>query len=514
MTPPTAWARWRGRAALLAGPLAAATLWWALPADAAGLTPAGRSTLAVGAWMAVWWLTEALPLEATALLPLLLFPALNIAPLKAAAAPYADPTIFFFMGGMMLGAAMERWGLPQRFALHVLLRVGVRPSLLILGAMIATAFISMWVNNTSTCVMMLPIGMSVVKLVERDAKPAHRAGLDHFATGMVLGIAWAATIGGVGTLFGTAPNIILQANVEKLAGAHLTFGQYAAVGMPIVLLYLPASWYVIIKLFPPDFPADPATRDLIRRELAELGPLSRAEAAVLCVVAGAMVLWTFQEPINDWLRPRTDPTPVGGGVPKVLSEAGISVLAAVALFLIPARTPDGEPTHVLDWPTANTIQWGVLVLFGGGLSLAEAMTTTGVNGYLGGMFGSLKGVPAPVVVLCVTAFVTFATEVASNTAIATTFLPVAYAGAKALGLHPYQLMFPVALAASYAYMMPMGTPPNAMAIATGRVRISQMAKAGLLLNLIAVALITAYTVLVLPRIFDLAAPPAPAAPAP
>lgn len=504
MNQPSPGAVWGRRAALLAGPLGAAALWWALPSGDPALSPGGRLTLAVGLWMAVWWLTEAIPLEATALLPLLLFPALNIAPLKAAAAPYADPTIFFFMGGMMLGAAMERWGLPQRFALHVLLRAGVRPAMLILGAMAATAFISMWVNNTSTCVMMLPIGMSVVKLVERDAAPAHRRGLDNFAAGMVLGIAWAATIGGVGTLFGTAPNIILQANVERFTGAHLTFGQYAAVGFPIVCLYLPAAWFVIVKMYPPSFPADPATADLIRKELAELGPMSRPEMSVLAVIVGAMLLWTAQDPLNAWLKSVTAGlTPDGAGVAKVLSEAGIAVLAAVTLFLIPARTPDGGRTHVLDWPTANTIQWGVLVLFGGGLSLAEAMTATGVNTYLGSMFTSLKGVPPIVVVLCITAFVTFATEVASNTAIATTFLPVAYAGAKALGLHPFQLMFPVALAASYAYMMPMGTPPNAMAIATGRVRISHMARAGFVLNVIAIALITLYTTLVLPLIFDL-----------
>jgi sodium-dependent dicarboxylate transporter 2/3/5 len=347
--------------------------------------------------------------------------------------------------------------------------------------------------------MMLPIGLSVVKLVERGA-PAGDAGARNFGSGMVLGIAWAATIGGVGTLFGTAPNIILQANIERLAGDRLTFVEYSAVGLPLVAFYLPAAWLVLVKFHPPRVRMTGEARGLLRAELAALGPMTGPERSVLAVLAGAMTLWALQDPLNGWIQSWTAGlTPGGKGVPRALSEAGIAVLAALTLFVLPAGR-GGAGGRVLDWPTANTIQWGVLVLFGGGLSLAEAMSATGVNGYLGGLFSSLKGLPPAVVVLCVTAFVTFATEVASNTAIATTFLPVAYAGAHALGIHPYQLMFPVALSASYAFMMPMGTPPNAMAVATGRVGIRQMAGAGLVLNLIAIAMVTALTLLVVPLI--------------
>ncbi len=490
---------WFRRTALVAGPVAALLIWKFAPVGTGPgeLSEPGRLTLAFAAWMAIWWLSEAVELEATALLPLVLFPAAGLMSMKAAAAPYADPTIFFFMGGMMLGAAMERWGLPRRFALHVLLRVGVKPPLLVLGAMAATAIISMWVNNTSTCVMMLPIGIGIVRIIERETKadtsPEVRKGVDNFATAMILGIAYAATIGGIGTLFGTAPNIILQSNVEKLVdqgllSERLSFAKYALIGMPIMALYLPAAWLVLMWLFPSNLPASAGARAPIEKELADLGPMTGAQRVLLVVLSSAVALWVFMGTVNSLLQSLT-------GVDRVLSEASIGVAAALVLFLLPARTEEGARTRMLDWPTANTIQWGVLILFGGGLSLAEAMSQTGVNTYLGGIFEGLRGVHPFLIVLAVTALVTFATEIASNTAIATTFLPVAYSAAKALDMNPYLLMFPVALAASYAFMMPMGTPPNAMAIATGRVRISQMAKAGILLNVIAILLISSFVYL-------------------
>lgn len=495
---------WFRRVALFAGPLAALAAWWLLPASA--LSSDGRVVVAMAAWMAIWWISEAVELEATALLPLVAFPALGVMSIKTAAAPYADPTIFFFMGGMMIGAAMERWGLPKRFALHVLLRVGSKPGLLVLGAMSATAVISMWVNNTSTCIMMLPIGMSIARLIERSHGATDQPeagdrgrGIENFATAMVLGIAYAATIGGVGTLFGTAPNIILQSNAKNLAGDELSFGQYAVVGLPIVVVYLPAAWAVLMWMYPPRLPESDGSvaRRFLLGQLDEIGPMKGPERAVLIVLLGAVVLWTTMGPLNGWLKQILHRAPTA---PDLLSEAGIAILAASLLFLIPARDAEGKRTRVLDWPTANTIQWGVLVLFGGGLSLAEAMGKSGVNEAIGGLFKNLEGVPPIVVILCLTVATQLISEVASNTAVATTFLPIAYAGAKALGVHPYTFMFPVALAASYAFMMPMGTPPNAMAVATGRVRIGQMVKAGVFLNIIAAVVITLACWAIVPRI--------------
>jgi len=479
------------RLALWMGPLAGAAACWALSQGQPTLTVEGRLVVGVAVWMAIWWITEAVALEATALLPLVLFPALGVMPIKAAAAPYADPTIFFFMGGMMLGAAMERWGLPRRFALHVLLRVGARPGLLVLGAMAATAVISMWVNNTSTCIMMLPIGLSVVRLIERshanDVAPS--ASADNFATSMVLGIAYAATIGGVGTLFGTAPNIILQSTLRNVAGTELSFAQYASIGIPLMTIYLPIAWLVLMWMYPARLPSADGSkaREFLLGQLDDIGPMRWPERSVLLVLLAAVALWTLMNPLNAAIN---NALTRGPSAPPVLSEASISIFAAITLFLIPARDHIGQRTRVLDWPTANGIQWGVLVLFGGGLSLAEAMGKAGVNEAIGGLFKNLEGVPPILVILGLVVATQFISEVASNTAVATTFLPIAFAGSQALGVHPFTFMFPVALAASYAFMMPMGTPPNAMAVATGRVRIGHMVRAGVVLNILAAVLIT------------------------
>jgi sodium-dependent dicarboxylate transporter 2/3/5 len=490
---------------LLAGPALAALVWWMLPVEqkdeagkvVSGLSDAGRAACAVGVLMAVWWVTEAVPLEATSLLPLVLMPALGISSVQAAAAPYGDPTIFFFMGGMMLGAAMERWGVPRRVALIVLSRFAFGPRLLVLGAMTAAALVSMWVNNTSTTVMMLPIGMSLVRLIEREKvrpqSPQDRAheGIDNFGFCMVLGIAYAATIGGVGTLFGTAPNLVLQSTVEHVTGERLTFAQFSMVGIPLVLLYIPMCWGVLVWMFPFRFETGPAVKEHVRQELRELGSWTWPERAVVGVLVVAGLLWVFTDGVNGWVRSRS-------GIDRAVSEAGVAVAAALALFMMPAM--DGRGSRVLDWPTASTIQWGVLVLFGGGLSLAQALSTTGVNTAIGSLFGMLDGLPLFLIILTVAAIVTFATEVASNTAIATTFLPIAAAGAGGLGVDPLVLMIPVAMAASLAFMMPMGTPPNALAFATGRVPIRSMVRVGLVLNIVSIVLLTCFLTLVGPAL--------------
>ncbi len=521
---------------LIGGPLAAIVLYAVLPPESrdassellSGLSQGGRCVVAVGALMALWWITEAIPLEATALLPIVLFPALGVMDVKSACAPFGDPTVFFFMGGMMMGAAMERWGLPRRFALIVLSRVGTSPRMLVLGAMAATAIISMWVNNTSTTVMMLPIGLSIVRLFDQHgvgagvgAGPNQPAKNDNLAVCMILGIAYAATIGGVGTLFGTAPNIVMQSNVSTLMGTKLSFLDYARVGTPIMVLYLPMAWLVLIIMFPVSKARDLAVHEQVKRELQGLGPMNGGERAVLIVLGTAVALWIATNPLNKWIKDLTEVAGVSPGIKNALSEAGIAIAAAVALFIWPvrdtgilpvkesSRVDPGQDARVtnaptlvpaLNWRTASTIHWGVLVLFGGGLSLAEAMSRSGVTTAVGSLFAHLKDLPTFVVVLGVTAIITMASEVASNTAIATTFLPIAYAGAKGLGVHPYVLMFPVALACSYAFMMPMGTPPNAMAVATGRINIRHMVRAGIVLNIIAILLVSTYCYFVCPSI--------------
>ncbi|MBL9031355.1 MAG: DASS family sodium-coupled anion symporter [Phycisphaerae bacterium] len=483
--------RWIG---LFAGPIVAGILYLTLPSE--GLSHAGRMTLAAGAWLAIWWLTEALPIEATALAPLALFPVLGVSTMKATAAPYAEEVIFLFLGGLLLGAAMERWGLHRRLALWTMLAVGTRPRRLVAGAMLAAALLSMWVSNTATAVMMLPIGMSVTALV------AHRlrSGDDHgdrsarnFGKCMMLGIAYAATIGGIATVIGTPPNTVAASFIRQHYGLDLGFAGWLKIGLPLMLVFLPATWFVLVgvvyRFRSPDIPG---VRALIRAELDTLGPMSRGEIATLAVFVCAAVAWVVRVPLSDALFPRLDRNH------PVLTDSGIAIFASLALFLIPVDRKRG--VFVLDWATASRIPWGVLLLFGGGLTLAAAISANGVDTFIGARFHGLAGVHPFLIVLILTTIVVFTTEVGSNTAVVNIFLPICAAAAPVLGVHPFLLILPTAISASYAFMMPMGTPPNALVFASGHLRIIDMAKAGLILNLLSIALISCFMYLAAPRL--------------
>lgn len=484
-----------GWVGMIAGPLLAVLAWLLLPhagaEGAAGLSDAGRATAAVVILMAVWWITEAIPLEATSLLPIVLFPLLGVSTVKAAAAPYASDVIFLFMGGLMLGLAMERWGLHRRIAMVVLGLVGTRPAMLVAGVLGATALMSMWVSNTAAAVMMLPIVLSIIGVVDGGTSdgmsgpgvtraPSRSA----FATASVLAIAYGASIGGVGTLIGTPPNAILAGNAAKWGLEPLSFTRWMWVGVPVVGLMLPVAWVVLTRIAQRvSMRPIPALRDAIARERAGLGRMSRGEWTVFGVFIGAVLCWVFREPMGR----------AGLGIVSTVfgrfSDAGVAIAAAVLLFLLPVHA--GQRVFALDWSTAVRLPWGVLLLFGGGLSLAEAMTSTGVDLYVGSLFAHLGGMPPLLIVLIVAASILMLTEVASNTAIATTFLPIIHAAAGPMGLEPYALLIPTAMAASLAFMLPMGTPPNALVFASGQVSIRRMASTGLLMNTAAVIVITA-----------------------
>ncbi len=483
MTPrgsPAAALCWLG---LAAGPLAALALYALLP-EADGLSEGGRRTLAAAAWMAVWWITEALPIEATALLPLCVFPLLGIADIEATAAPYADPVIFLFLGGVMLGAAMERWGLHRRLALLTMLAVGTRPSQLVGGVMLATAAISMWVSNTATAVMMLPIGMSLIRFARGTGPSA-----TNFAKCMMLGIAYAATIGGIGTVIGTPPNAVAMGFIERSYRVQIGFLDWLAIGLPIMLLFLPLAWLCLVRLvFPCRGAPVSGARTLIQDELRALGPLSRGELWTGTVFALAAAAWILRQPLADWLG-LVARSP---GAPPAyrLTDAGIAITAALLLFAIPVDAR--RRTFLLDWRDAARLPWGVLILLGGGLALAAAFGANGVDRYIGAGFAALAGLPVLAVVAIVSASVVFTTEFGSNTAVVNIFLPIVAAAALDLGVHPYVLIFPTALAASYAFMMPMGTPPNALVFASGHLHVADMAKAGFLLNLLSILVITLF----------------------
>lgn len=474
------WIRW---GALVLGPVAAILVFWWL--GQSSLSYGGRATVAVGVLMAIWWISEAIPIEATSLLPMALFPLLGIAGMKEACAPYADPVVFFFMGGMLIGAAMEKWGLPRRFALTVLSHVGGNPVMIVGGIVFASGIISMWVNNTSTAVMMLPIALSLFQFVTRHTGEDEAKSVRNFGTCLVLAVAYASSIGGVGTLFGSSPNLVLTSQLEAKFDQTLSFVEYARIGIPVMLVLLPLLWLTLVWMFPPKLRPIAGLGKLAAEERRSLGQMSVGERVVLGVFLLAMFAWILQEPINGWIHSLAG----GTGKPvKVLSEAGIAVAAAVLLFIIPVSFRRHE--FALDWKTGGKIPWGILLLFGGGVSLAEALRAHGVNEAIGHHLSTIGAVHPLIVLSLVTLVLIIVTEVASNTAVATTFIPIAIAVAPAIGMHPFLLATAVSLAASSGFALPIGTPPNALAYATGRVAMGRFVRAGIVVDILAAIVIT------------------------
>lgn len=464
-------------------PLVALLAYGLLPEAGAGpgLSEAGRRTTAMAVWMAGWWLFEPVPLAATALLPLVLFPVLGILKTKDAAAAYGDPLIFLFMGGFMMANALERWGLHRRIALRIVGAVGTSPRQLVGGFLLAAAFVSMWVSNTATTVMLLPTGLSVIDLVGRRSREAGGTASqqDAFGAALVLAIGYGATIGGLATLIGTAPNALLAGFVRNQYGQTIGFVEWLWYGLPLTLAYLPFTWMVLTRwALVVDLPANPGGREALDAELAGLGPMSRAERWVAGVFVAASFAWVTRP----WLVEAAKPY----GLVE-LEESGIAILGALVLMLAPAG--DGRGSRVLEAEVAERIPWGMLVMFGGGLSLAAAVGKNGVAEFLGTKLAGLSGMHPLMVMLVVAFVVVFLTELASNTAVTAGFLPIMAAVAVAVGMHPFALAFTTTFAASCGFMLPMGTPPNALAVATGRVNVRQMFRAGLWLNLLGIALI-------------------------
>ena len=468
---------------LLTGPLVFGLLLLMPPPH--GLAIEGWRTAATGLLMAIWWVTEAIPIPATALLPLILFPLLRVLPVSDVASPYAHPIIFLFMGGFMLALGMQRWELHRRIALSVVATVGTEPHRLVLGFMIATALMSMWVSNTATAVMMMPIGLSVIELVApRDAGgPPEQL---NFGTGLMLGIAYAASIGGLGTLIGTPPNALLAGFMQSQYGVEIGFARWMVVGVPLVLVSLPLVWLFLTRLvFPIRIQGIPS--GAVRDALQALGRTTPPEWRMGMVFGLTALAWIT--------RPLLDPLIPG------LSDTGIAMAAAVALFLFPSGDRRGRGRFLLDWETAESLPWGVLLLFGGGLSLAEAVTSSGLAEWIGQALSSLHAWPALLLVVTVTTVIIFLTELTSNTATAAAFLPVLAPLALAVGEDPLLLVVPAALGASCAFMLPVATPPNAIVYGSGYLTVPQMAKAGLGLNIAFIGLITAVAYTLVPLVF-------------
>lgn len=459
------------RIVLFAGPFLMA-LFLALPAPA-GLGPQAWLAAGLALWMAIWWLSEAVPLAATALLPLALAPLLGLAPLETVARAYSHPLIFLFLGGFLLARAIERWGLHLRIAHGVLGLAGDRPVRILAAVMAATAFLSLWISNTASAMVMAPIAAALAGTTHAESR---------FATALMLGVAYAATIGGMGSLIGTPPNAIFAAFVSESYGIEIGFARWAMLGLPVALVLLVLAWAVLARFSP-----GPGLAHAAVARAAGTGRMRLGERKVAWI-AGLTALAWIARPLLQTALPGL-----------ALSDAGIAMLAALALFSLSSGEAGGG--RLLDWETASGLRWDVLILFGGGLALAGLIEESGLAQWIGGQVGRLEALPVAALVVIMAALIVYMGELASNTAMAAIFLPIAGASAAALGVDPVLFMVPVALAASLGFMLPVATPPNAIVFSHAAVGRADMLKAGAPLDLIGIAVTVGLSLVLAPLVF-------------
>jgi sodium-dependent dicarboxylate transporter 2/3/5 len=459
-----------------------------------GVDNNAAKVLAVGALMITWWVTEALPMPVVALMPLVLFPLLKISNLEDTAAPYAHPVIFLFMGGFMLGLAIEKWNLHRRIALNIVRITGTSGDRIVLGFILATGLLSMWLSNTATTMMMFPIALSVIHVMKENHRGEGNIG--YFSMTLMLAIAYASNLGGIATIIGTPPNVAYVGHIKEKFNYDIGFVDWMLVCMPLSILLLFSLYWVMVKwLFPSRIRSDEATRQLITSEITQLGPTSIAEKRVLIIFACTAFLWIARKTINDLQSVVT------------LDDTIIAVMCALALFICPAGpVNDNETTTrregLLDWNDTSKMAWGILLLFGGGISLANALENAGLIENLGGWIAQFSA-NGFILVLMITIISVFISEVMSNVAQVIVFAPVVSSLAVALGMDPLLLGIPMALGASCASMLPMGTPPNAIVFASGHITLRQMTKAGFVMNLVAIVLITLFCWYILPYVLML-----------
>lgn len=457
-----------------------------------GMSPEGQKAAAVTLLMATLWITEAIPIPATALLPIALFPLLGVMPTARVTASYGNHLIYLFMGGFLIAMAIERWQLHRRIALHTIRLVGVTPSRVLLGFMLATAFLSCWISNTATAMLMVTIGMAVLRqLTPGQPKEDEALPPTWFGISLMLGIAYAASIGGVATLIGTPPNAILAGVIEKQYGYSIGFAEWMLFAAPLSLVMLIITWWFLTRVAFRQTMSQELSggRNVIREQLEQLGAMSRQEKRVLMVFSLVVAAWLFRGLLTE--------------IPALseLTDSSVAILGALLLFVIPADLKKGQ--FLLDWKTAVRIPWDIIILFGGGFALTSGFAASGLTEWLGGQLTLLQGANMVILVGAVVLLVIFMTEVTSNTATASLLIPVMSGFALAADIAPLALMASAALAASFAFMLPVATPPNAIVFASRQVTIPQMARVGILLNLIGAVLITGFITLVLPSMLEL-----------
>ena len=454
-----------------------------------GLNDTAWATAAVGIMMAVWWATEAVPIAVSALLPIVAFPILGIASIEDTTAPYANKVIFLFLGGFILAFAMQRWNLHRRIALNVLQIAGGSGRSLIGGFMLASALISMWVMNTSTTMMLLPIAVSIITVIHATVDSLDSKGKEDFQCALLLGVAYGATIGGISTLVGTAPNGIFNGFMKDNYGTEIAFAKWMLVGVPVSAVMLPLAWVALTRfVFKVEFTTSAEGKAELRRMKEEMGPISVPEIRVAIVFALMASAWITRPLLVKYL-----------GL-SALDDSLIAIAGAILLFLI-ASGNSSDPL-LLRWKYAERLPWGVLLLFGGGLTLAGAVRRTGLADWLGQNLHVIGDLPLLVIIVIVAVLIIFLTELTSNIATTATFLPVVGAIAVSAGYDPVALLVPVTLAASCAFMLPVATPPNAIVFGSGMLTVPKMARAGFVLNLFSIAIVSAAAYKIAPIVLN------------
>ncbi len=463
--------------------------------------PAATRMAAVAILMAVWWITDAIPLYATALLPMVLYPFMAILSGGKTAPIYVNSTIFLFIGGFMIALAMETWDLHRRIALVIIRAIGGGPSRIVLGFMIAAAFLSMWISNTATAIMMMPIGLAIIVHMESRIGAGETA---KFSSGLKLGIAYACSVGGVATLVGTPPNLSLSRifRITFPNAPPIAFGTWFVMGVPLCAVMLLIIWLLITKVFFRGPTHLKVGRAVIEKEYSKLGTIGFEEKVVLIVFAVTAALWVFRRPLDlgaltipGWssLLPH----------PEMIDDGTVAMLMASILFLVPSRTPDAPSSTVMPADVIRRLPWDIVLLFGGGFALAKGFQVTGLSEIIGRRFGGLSDISPLTIILMICFVITFLTELTSNTATTEMILPVLASVAVAMRIHPLMLMIPATLSASQAFMMPVATPPNAIIFGSRRLQIKEMARIGFFINLAGIVVITLVFYLIGTRIFGI-----------
>ncbi|NJN41502.1 MAG: DASS family sodium-coupled anion symporter [Flammeovirgaceae bacterium] len=447
--------------------------------------------LAIGAWLVTWWITEAAPIPVTALLPLVLFPALGVMKMTDAAIPYANPVIFLFMGGFMIALALEKHKLHERIALNLIRITGTSGNGIILGFTLATGILSMWISNTATALMMLPIALSVVDLLKQPQSEEGEAlsrNEKYFALGLLLTIGYSASIGGMATIIGTPPNVVFAGFMKEFYGKDLEFAKWMLVGLPVATITLFSCYFIITRiLFPNKMSKVEGSELLIKRKLDALGTMKKEEKRVLAVFGLTSFCWIFQNPLNSFIGS------------EVFNDTNIAMTGGILMFLVPVNFSKSE--FLLDWDYTKRLPFGILILFGGGICLAKGMETSGIVDLIGNAIAERNTMSLFMLIAILTSISLFLTEIMSNVALVTIFIPVVFGIANGLGINPIILGMPVTFAASCAFMFPISTPPNAIVFSSGYISMKDMVRAGILLDIASIIIILISTTLLVTWVY-------------